>query len=221
MKKLVSLTLLVFLIFISIYAAGCSKPSVPEKQKPQTEEPKTQEPKTEVPKQNLSPADYFPLTLGSTWDYEGEGNEYAAFTREVIFVEGDRAQIREGNGGTVSASVFQTSTEAVTRIFFKGEEYDKDNFLNTEPKDKIVILKAPLQVGTKWDDPNGSREIVDIKARVETPAGIFEDCVKVKIATKDSTLYDYYKKDVGLVLREFTSGDTKVTSTLKKYSITK
>lgn len=32
------------------------------------------------------PGDYFPLTAKSTWRYQGEGNEFASFTREVLFV---------------------------------------------------------------------------------------------------------------------------------------
>lgn len=223
MKKVLSLVLLVFLIFISIFPAGCTQPKKPNAQKPKTEEsknqkPKTQEPKAQVPpKQKISPGDFFPLSVGSTWDYEGEGNEYASFTREVLFASGDRAQIREDNGGTASAAVFKTSPDAVTRIFFMGEAYGKDNFLNTEPKENIIILKNPLQVGTKWEEPNGTREIVDMSAKVDTPAGSFDECIKVKISSKDSTLYEFYKKDIGMVKREFKSGDTVVTSSLRKY----
>jgi hypothetical protein len=217
-KKVISLMLLAFFIFISTLPTGCAKPKEPIAQEPKTEglrkeEPKKEEhkkekPKTEEPsKERLDPVDFFPLISGSTWDYEGEGNEYASFTREVLFTSGDRAQIRENNGGTSSAAVFKTSPDAVTRIFFMGEAYGEDNFINTEPKENIIILKAPLQVGTKWEEPNGTREIVDINAKVDTPAGTFEECIKVKITSEDSTLYEFYKKDIGMVKREFRSGE--------------
>lgn len=212
--------LFVFLVFISTFPTGCTQPKELSAEQPKTEEPKTQEPKPQEPtKVNLSPADFFPLTVGSTWDYEGEGNEYASFIREVLFTSSDRAQIRENNGGTASAAVFKISPDAVTRIFFMGEAYGEDNFINTEPKENIIILKAPLQVGTKWEEPNGTREIVDMNAKVDTPAGSFEECIIVKISSKDSTLYEFYKKGVGMVKREFRSGESVVTSSLKKYVI--
>lgn len=223
MKKVLTIVFLLFLIFTGIIASGCTPSKEPDSQPPKAEEPKNEEPKTQEPKTqepakgNLSPGDFFPLAVGSTWAYEGEGNEYASFTREVLFAGSDRAQIREDNGGTASAAVFKTSPDAVTRIFFMGEAYGQDNFINTEPKEDIAILKAPLQTGTKWEEPNGTREIVDMSAKVDTPAGSFDECIKVQISSKDSTLYEYYKKDVGMVKREFKSGDTVVTSSLKKY----
>lgn len=217
MKKVLSFVLLAFLVFINVFPTGCTQPKEPNTQQPK-EEPKTQEPKTQVPpKQTLSPGDFFPVSVGSTWEYEGEGNEFASFGREVLFASGDRAQIREDNGGTVSAAVFKISPDAVSRIFFMGEAYGKENFLNNNPKEDTIILKAPLQVGTKWEEPNGTREIVDMSVKVDTPAGSFDECIKVKISSKDSTLYEFYKKDIGMVKREFNSGDTVVTSSLKEY----
>ena len=166
--------LVIIFVLILIFSMGCTQTESPtpisepeEQQNPQGEEPA---PNTQVLK------NYFPLTDGSVWKYLGEGNEYATFNREVVFVEGDKAQIREDNGGTVSAAVFQTSENAITRIFFQGEEYEDTNFLNEEPNNSLEILKNPLEVGTKWEDPNGTREIVDINATVNTQAGKFENC---------------------------------------------
>jgi len=153
------------------------------------------------------------------WQYQGEGNEYASFSREVLFAQDDRAQIREDNGGTVSAAVFEITDDAVIRIFFQGETYGETNFLGQRPNENTVILKSPLEVGTKWEDPNGTREIVDVNAAVDTPAGKFEKCIKVKISVQDSTLYEYVKEGVGMVERKFISVDSRVTSVLEKYKI--
>lgn len=60
---------------------------------------------------------------------------------------------------------------------------------------------------------------MDVKAAVNTPAGKFENCDKVKIAGKESTIYEYFGEGVGMVKREFVSGETRVTSTLEKYNI--
>ncbi len=219
MKKVLSLILMVFLT-MGILLTGCKQINEPSDRQLITEEPSPRESSTQEPiEQNAKLGDFFPLTMGSTWDYEGEGNEYASFTRKVLFARGDRAQIMEDNGGTISASVFETSQDSVTRIFFKGEEYGQENYINTEPEENLIILKAPLEVGTKWEEPNGIREIVDINATVDTPAGRYEECIKVKISSEDSTLYEFFKKDIGMVKREFIFGDNVVTSSIKEYII--
>ncbi|MEW8960017.1 MAG: hypothetical protein AB2448_13120 [Moorella sp. (in: firmicutes)] len=167
----------------------------------------------------VKPGNYFPLTPGSWWQYLGEGNEYATFKREVLYVKNDRAQIKEDNGGTVSAAVFKITDDAVTRILFEGEQYENTNLLDQAPRENVVILKAPLAAGTRWETPNGPREIVDVNATVDTPAGKFADCLKIKIEGAGSTIYEYYKEGVGMVKREFVSGDIRVTSTLESYKI--
>lgn len=175
--------------------------------------PEAQEP------EELSIKDYFPLAEGSTWKYSGEGNEYASFNREVLFVVGNRAQVSENNGGTVSASIFQIEVDHIIRTFFRGEEYDGNNLLDEEANDDLVLIKSPVEVGTKWKTSTGVREIIQTDAVVGTPAGTFEDCIKVEITTEHSIMYEYYKEGVGLVKREFISEGLTVTSTLEEYNI--
>ena len=163
--------------------------------------------------------DFFPLTVGSSWQYKGEGNEYASFTRKVLFAEGDKVQIAEDNGGTVSASVFRTAEDAITCVFSRGEEYDGVNLLKEESNENYVVLKAPLKAGTKWEAQGEVREIVDTNAVVDTPAGKFEDCIKVSIKLEHSTMNEYFRAGIGMVKREFESEGLKVTSTLEKYDI--
>lgn len=170
-----------------------------------------------VPENKVS--DYFPNSVGSTWKYRGEGNEYAAFTRKVLYAKGNRVQLSEDNGGTVGAAVFEITDTAVTRIFFRGEAYDGSNYLNEPPGRRDILLKAPLVVGTKWQDSDGSREIVDVNASVAAPAGIFKECIKVEIKNPDSTLYEYYGKGIGLIKREFVAGNDRITSTLEEFTV--
>ena len=227
MKKIISLSILAFLLSFSILLVGCTKsaqPPLPES----TPKPTTTPEKAPVitptsePAKEVAPAvklgDFFPVSTGSTWEYQGEGNEYATFSRKIVFASGNLAQIREDNGGTVSASVFKISSEAVTRVFFLGEAYSQTNYLKSPSNENVVILKAPLKVGTKWTEPNGTREIVDLKATITAPAGSFTQCLKIKITNKDSIVYEYFKSGVGMVKREFISGDTKVSSSLKKHT---
>lgn len=163
--------------------------------------------------------DLFPLGKGSTWEYLGDGNEYASFNRKVLFTEGDRVQTVEDNGGTVSASVFKITEKEIIRTFFQGEEYGQGNLFDKESNDNTVILKAPLKAGTKWETSKDAREIVETDAVVNTPAGKFEGCMKVSIKSQNSTMYEYFKAGIGMVKREFISEGMSVTSTLEKYEI--
>ncbi|HWQ29573.1 MAG TPA: hypothetical protein VN549_01180 [Negativicutes bacterium] len=164
---------------------------------------------------------YFPLSIGSTWQYLGEGNEYASFTRKVLFKEGDRTQTMEDNGGTVSANIYRITDDEIRLVYSQGEEYDKVNLLDRKDNRDSIILKAPLKKGTKWKNAEDEREIVASDASVDTPAGRFEACIKVSIKSKDSTMYEYFKAGVGMVKREFISEGLTVTSTLEKFEIVK
>ena len=163
--------------------------------------------------------EFFPITVGSTWKYLGEGNEYASFERKVLFQEGDRAHFSEDNGGTVSAAVFKITDKEIVRTFFQGEEYSQGNLLAQKDNDDTVILMSPLKVGTKWKTSKDSREIIETNAVVDTPAGKFKDCIKVSIKSENSIMYEYFNAGVGMVKREFVSEGLTVTSTLEKYEI--
>lgn len=165
------------------------------------------------------PGDYFPLTLGSTWQYLGDGNEYASFSREVLYAQGNKSQIKEDNGGTVSTSVYQVSADAVTRVYFSGEDYEPKNILDQSGNQDTIMLKAPVKPGTKWTAGTSTREIVSVSASVNTPAGKFDNCVQVKITENGSTTYEYFKNGIGLVKREFVVGNDKISSVLSKFAV--
>ena len=169
----------------------------------------------------MQPGDYFPLTADSYWRYQGIGMEYAAFNREVLFTRDSYAQVREENGGTVSTSIYLLEDGQVKRIYFEGETYFPQNLLTNLPaaNDETVLLKAPLKVGNSWDNKEGHRRILATNTRVSTPSGIFTDCLQVEIKHDTSTTYEYYKKGVGLVKREFVAGENKIISTLEDYSV--
>ncbi|MGB9792206.1 MAG: hypothetical protein ACPLTR_06475 [Thermacetogeniaceae bacterium] len=206
------------MVFLSVLLVGCA--GVQGKKDVDITKTATSE-KSETEQDNVAkPGDYFPLTKGSIWEYEGSGNEYASFTREVLFTEGNRSQVKEDNGGTVSAAVFETTENAVVRVINRAEAYEPVNMLNSEDEERTVILKAPLKVGTEWRQGDTLCEIVATDATVETPAGVFHNCIKVKKkGSSDDVVFEYYSKGVGMVKREFISGDVKVTSSLKKYRV--
>jgi len=168
-------------------------------------------------------ADYLPLTKGSNWDYEGEGNEYASFTRQVLFTKGNLAQTSDDNGGTVITRIIETTDNGLKILYFQPEDYQPSNLLETSftANSQNLIIKNPIQIGTSWTDPDGKKEISALDSVVDTPLGKFDGCLKIKISTEKDTsiVYQYFKKGVGMVKQEFFSGDTTITSTLKKYKI--
>ncbi|MFO7611375.1 MAG: hypothetical protein R6W99_02650 [Clostridia bacterium] len=177
------------------------------------------ESETASPPPTVVPADYFPLEPGNLWKYLGDGNEYASFTREVLYAGGDYAQTTENNGGTVSSTVYHITESQITVVYSKGEDYDAGNLIGAPPNANIVIVKSPLEVGTIWETENGTREIISMDATVSTPLGDMKDCMQIKITDEYSYSYEYFKMGVGLVKREFHSEDAVVSSTLEEMDL--
>lgn len=173
--------------------------------------------------ENMKAGDYFPGTVGSYWKYKGDGNEYAAFSREVVFANANRVQLKENNGGTMNDSVYENTDSQVSRVYFIGESYEKKNYLNKKGDQNLILLKLPLKQGESWDNKDDRREVVSDNVSVNTPAGTFDHCIKIKIspqpAASTAVTYEYYKKGVGLVKREFISGNETISSTLEEYKI--
>jgi len=168
-------------------------------------------------------SDYFPGSIGSYWRYQGSGNEFASFSSEVVFGGDNLVQIKENNGGTMIDSVYEISDMQISRINYIPESYEKINYLNRQASQNIIILKMPLKPGQSWENTDDKREVVSVNASVDSPAGNFDNCIKIKIspqpASSTATTYEYYKQGVGLVKREFVSGNETISSMLEEYEI--
>lgn len=212
-------SLLALSLLCLILISGCTK--APTNNNTGKNQPSAQNQTQPV---SVKAGDYFPLKAGSTWTYQGHGNEYASFERQLEYVKNGYGQLREANGGTVSSSVYQVSDQVVTRVFTRGESYISTNMLDNgfSPNDNTIIIQAPLQKGNSWhSDDNINREIVTLSATIDTPAGQFKNCLHIRMASAGSITNEYYAKGVGLVKREFVSGGETISSTLEKYTIAK
>lgn len=205
-----------FFMITLMFAAGCGQASAPKNTTPGSNT-------VAPPLQNTTPSmqSYFPITSGSSWSYQGEGNEYASFTREVSYMQNNRGQFKESNGGTVTTQVFQVTDTDITRVYFLGEDYQAANLFSTgfSPNDNSTVLKAPLQAGTTWISGGIEKRIVSTDAKVTTPAGSFDSCIQVESKHTDSVVYEYFKAGVGMVKREFKSGNETISSSLAAYKI--
>lgn len=167
---------------------------------------------------------YFPMKVGNQWEYEGIGNEYAAYTQEATYNKGNRYQVMINNGGTVMANIYEISKDKIINTYREAESYTNKNVLDKKSNLNIVILQLPIKVGSTWVSEENNYEITDINKKVTVPAGTFEDCVAIKEVFKEGTSYQlyYYKRDIGLIKSEFfTEQKDVISSELKNYKIGK
>ena len=165
---------------------------------------------------------FFPTTVGLVGVFEGSGNEYAGFTRTVTYKDGDRVQVTDDNGATSMGKIFRVTADALVQIFATEEFYTDKTLFNEKPNRHQVLLKAPLKVGTLWQDSQEKREIISTNEKIQVPAGFFQNVVKVKItpllSQPTNEQFEYYAPGTGLILREFISGDYAIISKLKSFS---
>lgn len=205
-KKL--LIIAIMFILIALVSSSCT--------------PIVKEPGTEVPSVKDDISLYYPLKVGNEWEYEGEGNEYAAYTQKVTYSKDNKHQIMVDNGGTRAANIYVIIDDSIVHTYMEGEVYDDKNVLDMEENMNQIKIKLPIEVGNKWDSEGNSYEITDISTSVTVPAGTFKDCIVIKEVYKDTTAHSnfYYKKGVGLVKSEYkTDDDFVVSSLLKSYKI--
>ena len=138
-------------------------------------------------------SDYFPLVKGSRREYamrsaEGSGH----YTLEIV-------EVRK-NGAVITAKCRHTlnwngEPETVT-------EYDIVNDGKEIRRGQDTELQLPAKVGSEWTRPPRRYFIEVLDASMQTPAGKFENCLRVayQIAEGDGGSGErYYAPGVGLV----------------------
>lgn len=162
-------------------------------------------------------SDFYPFAENVTMIYEGQGNEFASYTTYVDYINVDKIQIRTNNGGTEFATVMQNSEGSLVQVYQVNEMYYKTDLTDKSEPSTEVLLKEPLEVGTKWSLSDGrEREITSLDMAVETPYDDFE-ALEVT-TTKDGTVVEkqYYAMDIGLVKSIFMVEGDEISSSLKE-----
>ncbi len=207
MKKLFSLLLITILIFSLI---GCKKVVSKDQRNIQGNEKISE-------KEILTIADYFPFKENTIMDYEGIGNEYAERKTFIEFIEGNRAQMKIMNPGTVFVKVLEYKSGALTEVFSEGEFYHIENMLNANTNTNNIILKEPLEVGNTWSNNDGNRmEITSINRKIETPSGTYDALEVTTEYSNGSSQREYYAKAIGLVASIYIDGEYEVKTLLKE-----
>ncbi|TDX52079.1 hypothetical protein [Orenia marismortui] len=168
---------------------------------------------------------FFPSKEGMVFNFKGTGLEFTSFTRRIVHKEDNFVQIHDNNGGTIVASVYKIKENKIIKVLERPEFYSKSSLIpearNTDNKE--VILKKSLQEGEIWESAGQKREIVEILDNLKVPAGNFYDVIKIKITPLENSqsyeFYEYYAKNIGLIMKENRGEGYKVISKLSSYGL--
>jgi hypothetical protein len=228
MKRLFS-TLSVVILALFIVSCGnapatpMTTAESPEVNIPETSENETavetpEEPTAEV----LSLDSLYPFTANVEKVFEGFGNEFAAYTEYVDYIQGDKIQIRSNNGGTEIVKVIAKNENEVKVIYEEAEVYYKENFLDKESNASEILIKAPVVVGTTWK--NGENETSTITAVDKMIKTSYGEVKAVEVTTLSTVNGDqvqtlnYYSEGLGLVYTMNKPSDYEISSSLKEYN---
>ncbi|OJF92589.1 GerMN domain-containing protein [Alkalibacterium sp. 20] len=169
---------------------------------------------------------WFPQIEDTLLDYEGEGNEFAPFTRYPQFVKDDTLQIVESTGGTDIVIIYEYADDEVREVFKRAETYFREDFddtgLASEQEDFEIILQQPLEEGHSWESPSGSMaEITGTNLEKDLPIGNVLTIEVTRSYADGSEVVEYYGENIGLVERVFRVDDDEannISSTLRTIS---
>jgi hypothetical protein len=150
--------------------------------------------------QELRVQDYLPRKI-MIKKFSG-GFENGGFKHIIDKVYEDKVQVKQLDTATGVILIYQVSENDI-KLIFRSEEPNgkfKEDYIETvKPNTSEIILKSPLEVGTKWSDNAGMRyEITGINVTVITPAGKFS-AVEVTSLRDSFEVKRYYVRDFGLV----------------------
>lgn len=168
------------------------------------------------PQPQLSVEDLFPIKENVKYDYEGEGNEYAFYNVHIDYTSDNRVQQRVNNGGTETVKVIEVKDGKVTEVFSKGEVYYRENHLEKDDQE-VILLQEPIKKGTTWTlEDSSTKTITEVNVDISVPAGSYK-AVEVTTEGTHSTIVDYYVPDVGLVKSVWVNkeGGGEVSSSLR------
>ena len=167
--------------------------------------------------ENLTIKDYYPFKENIKMEYEGIGNEFAEQETFFEFIEGNRAQLKIFNPGTVIVKVLEYDNGELREVLTEGEFYHIENMLDINSEKSNIILKEPLKVGNSWNTSEGyKRTITGVDVNIETPYKEFKALEITTELGEGRKQMDYYVVNIGQVASIYKDGDFEVKTVLKK-----
>ncbi|MBN2465174.1 hypothetical protein JXD38_06090 [candidate division WOR-3 bacterium] len=137
--------------------------------------------------------DYFPLRLGSTWNYvvPYEG----LFSVEIVGVIGSKYIVKAQSDESLKGVWPFSDADGDTETY-----YAESGDTTTYGGERSVVLIRPLETGVKWSDQYFDSVRVLGKEKVTVPAGGYENCARVAYF-HDGKLewYLWFAQGVGII----------------------
>jgi len=172
----------------------------------------------------ISQSDYYPVEAGKTlvYKYGAElyaGTPYVDYKCEVKILE--ETEIINGKEYRVSTSKtgVESGTPTVIKSYFR---YDDDGNLLTladkNAEERIALTSSPKVGDVLSNDQDEEKvTITSLTASIETPAGVYSDCMLMEVASQEMQMRMYYQKNVGLVASAMmVEGEEKIFTYLVK-----
>ena len=122
--------------------------------------------------------------------------------------------------GRANVSIYQLTKEGWQISWQALDSLDTTSHLDqVSHTHRIPYLMAPIQVGTMWQDSQGSRStITNLYQSAKIGDATYEDVIEVTTFRSDQEVHTYYAKDQGLVMssqKAINSGGENIALTLK------
>ena len=122
--------------------------------------------------------------------------------------------------GRANVSIYQLTKEGWQISWQALDSLDTTSHLDqVSHTNRIPYLMAPIQVGTMWQDSQGSRStITNLYQSAKIGDATYEDVIEVTTFRSDQEVHTYYAKDQGLVMssqKAINSGGENIALTLK------
>lgn len=122
--------------------------------------------------------------------------------------------------GRANVSIYQLTKEGWQISWQALDSLDTTSHLDQVSHTyRIPYLMAPIQVGTMWQDSQGSRStITNLYQSAKIGDTTYEDVIEVTTFRSDQEVHTYYAKDQGLVMssqKAINSGGENIALTLK------
>lgn len=169
---------------------------------------------------------YYPLSVGNTWDYsiagtitspdttfETTGSQNVEITEETTLDDG--TEVFEQM--TITTMVDPDTTVDTTYTYTEETE---DYILGYDDKADTTAdtwLELPIEDGNTWDVNDDMSAVVLGKEDVSVPAGDYGDCWEIGYITDSDTVFVYFADGIGMVRQyfEFTDGDVTVETDIE------
>jgi len=122
--------------------------------------------------------------------------------------------------GRANVSIYQLTKEGWQISWQALDSLDTTSHLDqVSHTNRIPYLMAPIQVGTMWQDSQGSRStITNLYQSAKIGDETYEDVIEVTTFRSDQEVHTYYAKDQGLIMssqKAINSGGENIALTLK------